>query len=118
MVVGVDRRLKRHPAGNFDASPCEAIELGGIVGEQRYSCAVQDSQHARGDAVIAFIIIKSEGGIGIEGVETIILQPICPHLVCQTKSAALLRQIENDAASEFFETCESKPKLVAAVAAP
>src|SRR3954449_5578037 len=117
-VVRVDRRLKRHPADNFDASLCETIELGGIVGEQGYSCATQHSQHARGDAVIAFIIVKSERGIGIEGVETIILQLICPHLVCETNSAALLRQIENDAASELLEACKSKPKLVAAVAAP
>src|SRR5436190_492966 len=54
-VVGVDRRLKRHPADNFDASLCEASELGGIVGEQRYSCAVQHSQHARGDAGTASV---------------------------------------------------------------
>ncbi len=34
-VVGIDRHLERHPAGNFNAGLCETVELGPIVAEQR-----------------------------------------------------------------------------------
>ena len=34
-VVGIDRHLERHPAGNFNGDLCETVELGQIVAEQR-----------------------------------------------------------------------------------
>src|SRR5260370_7067077 len=71
-----------------------------------------------GDSVIALVIVKAECGVGVEGVEAVVLQLICPHLVGETKPSAFLRQIENDAAAEVFEQRHSVPKLVPAVAAP
>jgi hypothetical protein len=70
------------------------------------------------NTVIALIVVKAEGGVGVESIEAVVLQLICPHLVGETKPAAFLRQIENDAAAEIFEQRHSEPKLVAAVAAP
>src|SRR6266851_4023678 len=63
-------------------------------------------------------IVKAECGVGVEGVEAVVLQLICSHLVGETKPAAFLRQIENDAAAEVFEQRHSEPKLVPAVPAP
>jgi hypothetical protein len=47
-VVGIDRRLERHPAGNFNAGLCETVELGRIVGEQRSACGTAQGARHRG----------------------------------------------------------------------
>ena len=52
------------------------------------------------------------------GVKAVVLQPISSHLVGEAKSAAFLRQVENNAAAEVFEPGQCEPKLVPAVAAP
>ena len=45
-VVGIDRRLERHPAGNFNAGLCETVELGRIVVEQHDPRAFQHPERA------------------------------------------------------------------------
>jgi hypothetical protein len=65
--------------------------------------AVQHPEHACGDAVIALIVIEAECGVGVERVEAVVLQLICPHFVGETKPAGFLSQIENDATAEVFE---------------
>jgi hypothetical protein len=97
-VVGVDRAIERHPAGNFNAGLCETVELGPIV-EQHGPHAVQHPEHASGDAVIALIVIEAECGVGVEGIEAVVLQLICPHLVGETEPAAFPGQTENAAAA-------------------
>ena len=92
-VIGIDRRIEWHPAGNLNAGRCQAVELGRVVGQQHDPRAVQHPEHMCGDAVVALIIVEAERGVGVEGVEAVILQLICPHLVGEAKSAALLRQI-------------------------
>jgi hypothetical protein len=92
--------------------------LSPIVGEQPGPRAVQHPEHACDDAVIALIVIEAECVVGVEGIETVVLQLICPHLVGETKPAAFPSQIENDAAAEVFEQRQSEPKLFPAVAAP
>jgi hypothetical protein len=61
---------------------------------------------------------QAECGVGVEGIEAVVVQLICPHLVGETKPAALPSQIETDAAAEVFEPRQSEPKLFTAVAAP
>ncbi len=92
--------------------------LSPIVGEQHGPRAVQHPEHACDDAVIALIVVEAERGVGVEGIETVVLQLICPHLVGETKPAAFPSQIENDAAVEVFEQRQSEPKLFPVVAAP
>src|SRR5947209_11660774 len=115
--IGVDWRLKRHPARNFNPGSGEAIELCRIVSEQSDTRAVQHPEHARG-AIIALIIIETKRVVRIEGVETFILQLIGSHFVGKTEPAAFLRQIKNNAAAEVFDARQSEPKLVATVTAP
>ncbi len=88
---------------------CETVKLGWIVGEQHDPRAIQHLEHTCGDAVIALIVVEAERGIGVEGVEAVVLQLICPHLVGETKPAPFLRQIQNDAAAEVFEPRQSEP---------
>jgi hypothetical protein len=87
----------------LNAGLCKAIELGRVVGEQRDPCAIQHSEHTRGDGVIALVVRKAERGIGVDGVEAIVLKLICSHLVGETKSATFLRQIKDDAAALAFD---------------
>jgi hypothetical protein len=82
------------------------------------SSTVRVQLHACGDAVIALIVIEGECGVGVEGIKAVVLQQICPHLVGETRPAALPSQIENDDAAEVFEQRQSEPKLFPAVAAP
>ena len=82
------------------------------------SSTVRVQLHACGDAVIALIVIEGECGVGVEGIKAVVLHQICPHLVGETRPAALPSQIENDDAAEVFEQRQSEPKLFPAVAAP
>ena len=98
-VVGIDRRLERHPAGDLDAGLGETVELGRVVGQQHDARAVEHLQHARGNAVVALVVIEAERGVGIDRVEAVVLHLIGAHLVGEAKAAAFLRQIQNDAAA-------------------
>ena len=116
-VVGIDRRLERHPGGNFNAAFVRPFSLAGLF-VSTDPRAVKHLEHACGDAVVALIVIEAEGGVGVKRVEAVVLRLICPHLVGETKPAGFLSQIENDATAEVFEQRQSEPKLVPAVAAP
>src|SRR4029079_466941 len=56
--------------------------------------------------------------IGIDSIETVVLQLIGAHLVGETDAAAFLREVEHDAAAEIFEPPHRELKLIAAIAAP
>src|SRR5215213_10084932 len=75
-------------------------------------------QHAASDAVVALVVVKTKRGIGIHGIESIILHLIGAHLVGQTQTPAFLRQVEHDAATRLLELRKRKLQLIAAVAAP
>src|SRR5262249_32221924 len=117
-VIGIDRGLKRHAACDFDAGPGQTLELGGIVGQENNARAVEHLQHARGDAVVALVVVEAKRRIGINRVETVVLQLIGPHLVGEAYTAASVCKIKHDPAAEIFEPSDGKLKLVAAVAAP
>src|SRR5664279_3540709 len=105
-IVGIDRRLKRHPSRNLDSRFGETVELGWIIRQEHDAVAVEHLQHAGSDAVVALVVIETKRRVGINGVEPIVLHLIGPHLVGEAKPAALLRQIKDDAAAYFFEAFE------------
>ena len=108
----------RHPADDFNAGFGETIELGRVVGEQDDARAFEHLEHARGNAIVALIVIEAKRGVCIDGIEAVVLQPIGAHLVGEADAAAFLRQIENNAAAKILEPRHREPKLVAAVTAP
>jgi len=116
--VRVDRDLKLHPAGDINSGRSEAVELGRIVGQQNNPRTVQHSEHTSGDAIVTFIVVESERGVGVDRIETLVLQLVRPHLVGETEPASFLRHIEDDTATEVFELRQSQPKLISAIAAP
>lgn len=118
VVISIDRRLESHPADDLNSGFGQTIELGRVVGKQDDACAFEHLEHARGNAIVAFIVIEAKRGVCVNGIESAILQPIGTHLVGKADAAALLRQIENNAAAEVLEARHCEPKLVAAVTAP
>ena len=73
-------------------------------------------KHSRGDAVVALIVIEAKRRIGVDRIEPTLLHLIGAHLVGQAEPAALLRQIENDAAAYIVDAREREFQLVAAIA--
>src|SRR5262249_55637110 len=98
-VVGVDRRVERQPPGHVDAGTGEAVELRRIVGEEAHARAAEDLEHARGDAVVALVVVEAERGVGVDRVETLVLELIGAHLVDKSDAAPFLLEIEDHAAT-------------------
>ena len=117
-VVGIDRPLQRHASRYVDAGIGEAVELRRIVRQQPHPRAAEQLQHAHRDAVIAFVVVETQDGIGVDGIETGFLQLIGADLVGETQPAAFLLQIENDPAAVLLELRQRQAKLIAAVASP
>ena len=117
-VVGIYGRLKRHSADDLNSSLGEAIEFGRVIREQNNARAFKHFKHARGDTVVALVVVETEGGIGVDGIQAVILQLIGTHLVGKTNAAAFLCQVEDNASTEVLQTCNREPKLIAAVTAP
>src|ERR1051326_1383240 len=116
-VVGVDRRVERQPTSHVDSGAGETIELRRIVGEQADTRAAEHLEHARGNAVVALVVVEAEGGVGVDRVEALILELISAHLVDEPDAAPFLLEIEDHAAAGLVEPRQRELELVAAVAA-
>ena len=60
-------------------------------------------QHAHRDAVLAFVVIEPQHGIGIDRVEAGFLQLMGADFVGEAEPAAFLLQVKNDAAAVLLE---------------
>nr|WP_244524310.1 hypothetical protein [Geodermatophilus dictyosporus] len=87
-----------HPLGHRDA---EQLELGGLVGvvrQQPHPVGAQRGQHLRGGGVVALVLAAAEGQVGLVGVEAGVLEGVGVELGVQADAAALLAQVQQDAA--------------------
>src|SRR5262249_34539959 len=80
--------------------------------------AAEQLQHAHRDAVIAFVVVEAQHGVGVDGIETGLLQLIGTDLVGEAEPAAFLLQVKNDPAAVLLTLLERQAKLTAAVASP
>src|SRR5215471_4619930 len=110
--------MQGHAARYVDAGMSEAVELGWIVGQQPHPRAAEQLQHAHRDAVIAFVVVEAQHGVGVDGIETVVLQLIGADLVGEAEAAALLLQVKNDPTAMLLELRKRQAKLIAAVASP
>jgi hypothetical protein len=111
-VVGIDRPLQRHASRHIDAGIGEAVELRWIIREQPHPRAAEQLQHAHRDAVIALVVVETQDGIGVDGMETGFLQLIGADLVGEAQAAAFLLQIKNDPAAMLLELRQRQAKLM------
>ena len=92
--------------------------MAGIVGQNLHAGAAEDLQHPGGDAVIALVVVEAERCVGIQRVETFVLQLVGPHLVGEPQPATLLFEIQDDATPLFLEPDDRQSELIAAIATP
>src|ERR1700730_14265535 len=116
-VDGIDRRVEREPPDHVDARAGNAGALPRIVGEQGPVGAAGHREHGVGDAVVALVVVEAERGVGVDGVEPLLLELIGAHLVDETDPAPFLVEVENHAAAGLVEPRHSELELIAAVAA-
>lgn len=75
-VFGVARPVQWHPPADIDACAREPVKLARVVGHQANPGAAKHLQHSNGDPVVAFIIVEPENDVGVDRVESSILQLI------------------------------------------
>ena len=71
----------------------------------------------RADAVVAQVDRQAELEVRVDGVEALVLQVVGAQLVQQADPAALLGEVEQDAAALVLDHRERRLELLAAVAA-
>jgi hypothetical protein len=69
-------------------------------------------------AVVAFVIVEAQHGIGVDGVEPRVLQLIGADLVGKTEPATFLLKVKNDPAAVLLQLRERHAKLITAIATP
>jgi hypothetical protein len=117
-VVRVDRTMQGNSSRHFDPGLHKPIELCRIVGQQPHALAAENLQHAGRDSVVALVVIKAQGCVGVDRIEPSILELVGAHLVGEPEAATLLLEIENNAATQIIEPAERQSQLIAAIATP
>ena len=94
LVVPVGREDMRHPLGDADAVAFERRDFLGIIGQQTDHAKTQLPQHVRGRQIDPFVGVETQLFVGVERVETGVLQSIGAQLIDEPDAAPLLREIE------------------------
>jgi hypothetical protein len=99
-----------------------AVNHGAVCVEQRsVTRAVPGAlgvvKHTDGDPVVALIIVEPDNAVGVDGVESSILQPIGSNLVRQAEAAAFLLEVKHDAAAVLRQLHERQAELIPTVTA-
>ena len=106
----------RHALGDPDAVAFEGDHLVGVVGQQPYRAKTELPQHFCRREINPLVGVEAQLLVGVERVETGILQAIGAQLIDQPDAAPLLRQVEQHAAG-CRDRRDPASQLVAAVAA-
>src|SRR5205814_2752953 len=113
-IVRVHRAVKGYASYDLDPVLGQTVKLARIVGQEPYLATSENLQHARGDAIIALVIVEPERCVGVDRIETRVLQLIGAHLVGKAKPAPFLLEVNDDAAAQFIEARQCQAELVAA----
>src|SRR6202048_5398025 len=116
-VAGMHPALQRDAPGYVDARRGNTFELCRIVGQQPHARTAEHLQHANGDAIVTLVILKTQNSIGIDRVETSLLQRVGTDLVRKPEPASLLLKVENDSAAMLLELLQRHAQLIAPITA-
>ena len=117
-VVLLRRHLDRHRRGDRQAVALEPDDLARVVGQQADGREAEVGEDLRADAVVAQVGREAELEVGLDRVEALLLQLVGAELVEQADAAALLGEVEQDAATLRPSICSQRLlELRAAVAA-
>src|SRR3546814_8306823 len=91
------------------------LHFQGIVGEKPNFADVQEIEHSRRDGKIPCINGKAESNIGVDGVETLVLQRIGAQLVDKADAASLLTEVQEYAPACLGDLMQRLMKLRTAI---
>ena len=116
LVLLVAGHLDRFAVNDADAETIQAVDLSGVVGHQDEVVDAQVGQDRGTRAVLAEVGSKAESEVGFDGVHALILKGISAQFIDETDAAALLTEVEQDAATTFFDAAQGFGQLFATVA--
>lgn len=116
-VVVVRLDFDGHVLYNFEAIALESYALDGIVGEQPHLAHTYHIEYLCTHAVIAFVGAVAQVYICFHGVHTLFLELVGTDFVHQSDAATFLAQVDDGAATLFFDGTKSLVQLLAAVTA-
>jgi hypothetical protein len=101
LEVAGRKRIGRHQHGNaprhLDAESAQRLFLGGVVRQKVDRTHPEVVKHRRGRVVTASVVGEAEQAVGIDGIGTVRLKRISPHLVGQSDAPAFLPQVQDRA---------------------
>ena len=96
----------------------ELARLVRVVREQAHGANAERTQDRSGNAVVALVVAKAEGEIGVDRVEPVLLlQRVRADLVGEPDPAPFLAQVEHDPPRLRAHVGETELELIAAIAA-
>ena len=116
-VVLVVGKAMRHPLDDFDAPLGKPLEFGRIVGQQPDLGKSELAQHFGGGKIKPFVGVEAELLVGVDRIETLVLQRIGAQFVDEADAAPLLCQINQNAGARLGDLGNRTLQLFAAIAA-
>jgi hypothetical protein len=113
--AGLD--FARDSLDHFDSGALQRFDLLGIIREQSHLAHPKSFEHLPGQGKVALVGFETEALVGLDGVETRILQLIRLQFRHQTNAAAFLLFVNQDARTLVPNHSQCHFKLLPAVAA-
>src|SRR5271167_2405197 len=114
-ISRVRRDFDRH-ARNVYSITAQTFYLVWIVGQQLHLADAEVAKYLRANPVVAQILVEAEMQVGFDGVHPVVLQRVGANLVAEADAAALLVEINHDAAIRHHDSLERLLQLLTAVA--
>src|SRR5580704_8948368 len=104
-----------HPRNVYSIT-AQTFYLVRIVGQQLHLADAEIAQYLRADPVVAQVLVEAEMQVRFDRVHPVVLQCVGANLVAKPDAAALLVQINHDAAIRRRDSLERLLQLLTAVA--
>ena len=89
--------IESNPFDHLDSFGFETLEFGRVVGDQSHLANSEIGQDLRTDRVVACVDRQALLGIGVDGIETVVLQRVGLNLVGDTDAPAFVApKVDND----------------------
>lgn len=100
---------------DFESIAFESDSFDGVVGHETHFLDAEEVENLRSDAIVAFVGSVSEVDVCLDGVKAFFLEFIGFDFVHESDSTAFLVEVDDGAASFFFDHAEGAVELFAAV---
>jgi hypothetical protein len=101
---------------DFDAVAAQCADLRRIIRQKTYACEAQDAKHPHCRQIDALVVVKAKLLVGVDCIESAILQSLGAQLVDEANAPAFMREIKQHAPAFLGDGRDGAAQLVAAVA--